>query len=91
MTTAKRVGGFPSFRECVLTITNRVRIQQRFGEWVFFHRKACRRLAKLWRVCFDHCKLCKRLADVRSVGLYHHKGCRRLVEVWRVPLTTRKA
>ena len=53
-------------------------------------RNVCRRLAELWRVCFDHFKVCRRLAEVRRVRFDHRKVHRKLAEHWRVRFDHRK-
>ena len=82
------------FGKCVLTAANHARGLQRFVGFVgsvLSTKKACRKLAKLWRVCFDHGKSCRRLAEIPRVRFVHHKACRRLLEVCRVRLVHRKA
>ena len=56
----------------------------------FDHRKACGRLAELWRKRCDHRKACRRLAKFRSVRFDHRQAGRMLAELIRSVFTTAK-
>ena len=93
LTTAKRVRGLQSFRECVLPTAKRVGGLKSFGEFVFTTKKhvgglqTAKRVGGLQRFgkyVLTNAKLVGGLQSFGEFILTIRKACRRLAEVCRI-------